>query len=91
MLCTNCNKNEAVMHMVTVVNGVKNEQHLCAECANQQQNKFTVMPFSMGDMFTPTAHKRSCSVCGMTSAHLKKTGKVGCGNCYKDLVMRYRF
>lgn len=33
MLCEKCKKNTATFHYTEVVNGVKNEHHLCAECA----------------------------------------------------------
>lgn len=33
MLCENCNENEATIHYTEILNGVKNEHHLCAECA----------------------------------------------------------
>lgn len=33
MLCEKCEKNQATFHYTEVVNGVKNEHHLCSECA----------------------------------------------------------
>lgn len=33
MLCEKCKKNQATFHYTEVVNGVKNEHHLCGECA----------------------------------------------------------
>ena len=33
MLCEKCKKNQAAFHYTEVINGVKNEHHLCAECA----------------------------------------------------------
>ncbi len=33
MLCENCNQNEATIYYTEIVNGVKDEHHLCAECA----------------------------------------------------------
>lgn len=33
MLCEKCKKNQATFHYTEVVNGVKNEHHLCNECA----------------------------------------------------------
>lgn len=34
MLCEKCKKNTATFHYTEVVNGVKNEHHLCGECAS---------------------------------------------------------
>lgn len=33
MLCENCNENEATVHYTEIINGVKNEHHLCGDCA----------------------------------------------------------
>lgn len=35
MLCSICHKNEAVLCYTEIVNGVKNEQYLCQECAGK--------------------------------------------------------
>lgn len=35
MLCNECGKNEASVHAVTIINGVRNEMHLCPECASK--------------------------------------------------------
>ena len=40
MLCDNCKKNEATVHMTRVVNGKKSERHLCNACAKQQGEDF---------------------------------------------------
>ena len=82
MICDNCKQLQATLHVVKIVNGAKQERHLCAKCAAEQGS---VMPFYMGDIFTPTTEQLCCSVCGMTPAHLKQTGKVGCALCYVDL------
>lgn len=33
MLCEICNKNEATVHITKVINGVKEEKHVCENCA----------------------------------------------------------
>ena len=33
MICEKCKKNVATFHYTEVINGVKNEHHLCSECA----------------------------------------------------------
>lgn len=38
MLCDNCKKNEASVHLTRVVNGKKTERHLCSTCASKQSN-----------------------------------------------------
>ena len=46
MLCDNCKKNEATVHMTSIVNNKKEEQHLCSDCANKLQKKGKFSPFS---------------------------------------------
>ena len=45
MLCENCQKNTAVVHMQGFVNGAKTELHLCQECSFNMVNM--EMPISM--------------------------------------------
>lgn len=35
MKCQRCNKNEATTHLTKIINGYKEEIHLCSECAAQ--------------------------------------------------------
>lgn len=37
MLCERCNKNQANIHIVKVINGIKQEVHLCDKCAKEQE------------------------------------------------------
>lgn len=36
MICQSCNEREATVHITKIINGVKNEMHLCDECAKQK-------------------------------------------------------
>jgi len=49
MLCENCNKNNATVHMQGFVNGAKTELHLCQECSFNMVNM--EMPISMENIF----------------------------------------
>ncbi len=49
MLCEKCKKNVATFHYTEVVNGVKNEHHLCSECAANTDASFYSSVFD-GDM-----------------------------------------
>lgn len=88
MLCNECNQNPAVMHYVTVINGQKKETDLCVSCA-KKLGLASFSPFSFGDLFAHAAREAppqvACSACGMTIAQMKKSGVVGCEQCYKDL------
>lgn len=96
MLCDNCNKNEATIHYTEVVNGVKNERHLCSEC--MQELDYGIdgeFPFSKLIRGILSAHlgnngqevneplmQIKCNRCGMTYNEFTKIGKFGCGECY---------
>lgn len=50
MLCERCNKNDANVYIVKVVNGVKHEIRLCEKCAKEQES----LSFNFdGNMITP--------------------------------------
>ncbi len=92
MLCQNCKCNNASSHIHTVVNGVVTDMYLCSECA-----KAVNKGFSNDDMFgllssflkstsTPTVKKLTCDCCGASFDDISKSGRVGCGNCYKTFI-----
>lgn len=88
MLCEKCLKNQATTHIKSVVNGVKKEYNLCAECAAAEgftTNSLTGMLASMfGDIsrHETIAESKKCSVCGASFSDIAKSGKVGCSECY---------
>lgn len=98
MLCQNCNKKEATVHIVKNINGNKTEIHLCDECAKQQDISLSV-PFGiqepmsiqnilesffemMGGIAPQSLSTRTCPVCNMSFEDFKRTGMFGCSNCY---------
>ncbi|MEL7648247.1 MAG: UvrB/UvrC motif-containing protein [Sedimentibacter sp.] len=90
MLCDECGKNEAKVHVTQIINGKKSENHLCEECAKKNQailnsnfsmeNLFSAM---LNNAFSTTAYipVKGCDICGMTYEEFKKTGKFGCSHC----------
>ena len=88
MLCEKCNKRQATTHIKSVVNGIKHEYNLCAECAAEYgygANSLTGMLASMfGDIskYNAIPDGKKCSVCGSTFSDIAHSGKVGCSECY---------
>lgn len=88
MLCDECMKNNATIHLTTFVNGQVKTVHLCPQCA-AKRNKPVVMPgFSFNDLLSAfyeneETEEVACDVCGTTLASFQKTGKLGCAQCYK--------
>lgn len=96
MLCNECGKNEAKVHVTHIINGKKTESHLCEECAKNQT--FLNSNFSMENMFsamlnnafntTTVIPDKGCSKCGMTFDEFKNTGKFGCSDCIDTFKKR---
>jgi len=90
MLCNECGKNEAKVHVTHIVNGKKTENHLCEECAKKSQSIFN-SNFSMENLFSAMLNNafsgatylpsKGCSTCGMTYEQFINTGKFGCSDC----------
>lgn len=92
MLCQNCKSNNATSHIHTVVNGVVTDMYLCSECAKsinmnfQSDDMFGLLSSFLKSAEVPTAKKLTCECCGCSFDDISKTGKVGCGNCYKTFA-----
>lgn len=87
MLCDNCLKNNASVHMTSFVNGQMQTLHLCAQCAIKKKS-VAVMPWLSFNDFLSAFYEGEetqdikCEACGTTLSDFKKTGKLGCANCY---------
>lgn len=96
MLCDNCNKNEATIHYTEVVNGVKNERHLCSECMQELdygiEGEFPLSKLIRGILSAHLGNNGQetdeplmqikCNKCEMTYNEFTKLGKFGCAECY---------
>lgn len=93
MKCDLCEK-EAVVHLTQVVNGEMKEVHLCEEHAIAQGIDLN-SPISITDILMglngPQKNIASelslaCPRCGMTREEFRKTGRLGCPDCYKTFM-----
>ncbi len=75
MLCAKCKKNQAAKTYELVKNGVKETVYYCLECYH---NDFVCVE-------TETTLS-SCPYCGTSAAQFKKSGLVGCAQCYDALA-----
>lgn len=96
MLCDECRKRPACMHITKIVNSQKIEKHLCEQCAAEHgemkisfDDNFSVHDFLKG-IFSNTygdnshiQHETACSQCGMTYRDFSRNGKIGCNACYQ--------
>lgn len=90
MLCTNCGKNQATVHIKRTVNGVTKEYMLCPECAAKSEftpsftdfdtllkSAFSFMPRGI------QTKRKACPTCGSTLSSISDSGKLGCAQCYE--------
>ena len=92
MICQNCNKNEANMHMKRIINGRAAEVHLCSDCARSlgYGEAFSGFGIGLGELFGELLNKGegasntsvSCHGCGKTFDEIVSDGKMGCAECY---------
>lgn len=98
MKCQSCNEREAVVHITQIINGEKQEFNLCEVCAqkikafSEDEHLFDFHKFFSGLLdseFTFPANEQKkicdlvCPLCNMTYSSFKKTGKLGCNQCYQ--------
>ncbi len=91
MICQNCNKNEANMHMKRIINGRAAEVHLCSDCARFLGYGEALSGFGLGlgELFgeliavnESNSGASRCPVCGKSFEEIAKDGKMGCAECY---------
>lgn len=93
MKCDLCDK-EAVVHLTQVVNGEMKEVHLCEEHAKSQGIDVN-SPISITDILMGLGEAKqsgtdtlslACPRCGMARDEFRKTGRLGCPDCYKTFM-----
>jgi protein arginine kinase activator len=96
MRCDNCGTREAVIHLTQVENNEMNTHHLCEACAAEKgldtgapaATPLTDFLAQIGKGVTPEATATAvdtCPSCGMTLADFRRTGRLGCADCYVAL------
>lgn len=100
MLCEDCKQKPATIHYTQVVGGVSHQMHLCASCMQKRKVGFDLGDMqgllssllsgvgAAGDegaeKHEPEENALRCSRCGMEFARFRKTGMLGCAQCYQD-------
>ena len=91
VICQNCNKNEANMHMKRIINGRAAEVHLCSDCARSlgYGEAFSGFGIGLGGLFHDLLSKNEiagssmrCGFCGKSFEEIANDGKMGCAECY---------
>ncbi len=92
MLCMICKQNEAKVHLTQMVEGKIKKVDLCEECSKAKgvddPTGFSLADLLLGlgasqEMAQATAGTDvRCPTCGFTQADFKKSGRLGCADCY---------
>ena len=94
MLCDNCGKKQATVHLTEIIDEQMTELHLCEDCARQKSAQME-QQFGLGDLLAgltdlgkPGSKKEAeaievkCPNCGLTFEDFRKIGRLGCSECY---------
>ena len=100
VICEECRKRPATVHITKIVNNMKTEVHLCQECAQTKgeltfvsQPAFTFQDFLAGMLqHAQTASSgpateiavERCPNCGFSYSKFKEAGRLGCSVCYEQ-------
>jgi len=91
ILCDLCKEKIATVHYTEIENNKLKKMDLCEDCAKQKNIGINVQ-FSVADILKgltePQIEKKeepskTCPQCGLTFNAFRKTGKLGCGECYE--------
>lgn len=95
MLCQHCQKKIANVHFTQIVNNQKVELYLCEQCAKEKGQANFGLALNINDFFsgligfsnpaaslTAVPKEMQCEKCGMSFEEFRRTGKLGCSNCY---------
>jgi len=94
MLCQNCNKKPATIHLTEIINEEeKREVHLCEECAKEKGLHYKTH-FSIQDLLgnlinmpqgaeSAQETPKPCPECGISYDDFRTRGRFGCKNDYR--------
>ena len=96
MLCEDCKKREATIHLTQIVNNEKQTLSICKECAAARgfHSPLDNVPFPLAEILSglakniiPGKQDRStenlvCESCGTSFDEFARQGRFGCGDCY---------
>jgi protein arginine kinase activator len=91
MICEVCQTENATVHLTQIISGKMQKIDLCEKCA-KEKGVADPAGFSLADMLlglgaadeikSNTTEELVCPQCGFTQPDFKKTGRLGCPQCY---------
>lgn len=90
-MCDRCGKNPAVIHLTRIAHSGCSELHLCLQCVtgavktNQQNaNVHNAISQTIARQLDGAGEMPArCEGCGYTVEDIRKTGRMGCAQCYR--------
>jgi protein arginine kinase activator len=98
LLCQECQKRPATVHLTKIINNEKQVWHLCEQCAREKEEfNFDYPPFSLQSLLSGLLNmetqteaqpvdypttKIQCDNCSLTYTQFRQIGRFGCSNCY---------
>ena len=97
MLCSVCKEKPATVHLTQIVGEKMQKLDLCEECAKTKgvndPTSFSLADadvlFGLGasqEIDQSTGTETKCPRCGFTQVDFKKSGRLGCPECYKTFA-----
>ncbi len=94
ILCDICQDKVATVHYTEIVENKLKKMDLCEECAKEKNIGINIQ-FSVADILKGLTEShiekkeetaKKCPFCGLTFGMFRKTGKLGCGECYETFA-----
>ena len=96
MKCSNCKEKPATVHLTQIVGDKMQKLDLCEDCAKAKgvndPGGFALADLMLGLGASQEMEQSSggveikCPRCGFTQADFKKSGRLGCPECYKTFA-----
>ncbi len=94
--CDLC-ENQATVHLTQILNNKVHKVDLCESCAQEKgvtdPNGFSLADLlagSMSEEIETNSNDTICPICGYTRKDFRKTGRLGCPECYEHFGQTVR-
>ncbi len=94
MNCDVCKSNQATVFLTQIVEGKMQKVNLCESCS-KEKGVTDPTGFALADLLLGLGAAQEierggglqkCPLCGFSQADFKKTGRLGCSNCYETFA-----
>ena len=94
MVCDVCKTNQATVFLTQIVDGKMQKVNLCESCSKEKgvtdPTGFALADLLLGLGAAQEIEKsgtlQKCPACGFSQADFKKTGRLGCAQCYETFA-----